>query len=75
MSIELSEINCCKTASLLSSGVIDDADRILTRADVKDDEVCVGPGLRLMSPESKSNNVKRKLVCRVSRRPCLVIED
>lgn len=74
MSIELSEINCCKTAGLLRSGVIDDADRILRRAYVKEEEVWVGPGLRLMSPESKSNNVKRKLVCRVSRRPYLVIE-
>ena len=55
--------NSWRTAGLLSSGVIDDAERIFRQENFKEEMLVIGgPGFRLMSPERIRSIEKRKLV-------------
>ena len=57
------ERNSWRTAGLLSSGVIEDAERIFRQENVKEEMLVIGdPGFRLMSPERIRRIEKRKLV-------------
>jgi hypothetical protein len=58
ISIALSEINSCKTAGLSSSGLIDDAERMLSNENLIVVNEFKGPGLSSTSPESKKQKEK-----------------